>query len=271
MKANVNPLINDSIEKEIQLTPEGRTKKFRNLDSLFGYIKNEKEFWNHCNKGKLSGIIKYYQQLLNQSSTLEHIINKEKNSDLTYEDLNHQTATIQQFNRLIKQRNPFVISSMTTLGKQLKKLYEENPDTADGFFSYYLSDGSRIENTFHLRGAIQAHFFKYEFKHLTEEKESLYEDMTNFFQEYQKDISTMQNEYNNLIQSLQNKNDEETTNLIKKHQDLNKEIDTAYKEKIDNLTDLEKLYKEKLRLEGPAVATGAKLQEITGMKLQTPA
>ena len=230
----------DYIDKEISIEPGARKKRFRSLDSLRKYIRSENDVWKKCTKGKLSTIRDSYHKLVILFDQYD------KNGDQASKE-----QISKQINSILKHEK-LVISSVSSLGKKLLSLYKVNEQAADGFWQYFFSENGTINSIYGLRGAIEAHLYKFEFKTLEEEKENTKLSLDKIIMQNNDDIERSSKEYDELVESIREKNAEILNNITTWKEETLENVNSKLAQYRDDFTKLEKHYREKLRLEGPA-------------------
>ena len=240
MKENEQNYQNEVI-KQIQIDPDGKTKRFRSFDKLQSYIQEEQSEWMKYGKSKLKPISDYYTKVA-------QLFNSLGQSNTADQD----KIIVQQINSYIKSTSKHVISSKSTFGQLLISQCKVNQHVADGFWMYYFDENGNFQNIYHIKGAITAHEYKYQFKNLEKAKESIVDELNDFYKNYSADIAEMNKNYENLLSEISKKNDTIGKQLEEWHVQTKKEMEEELNEKKNSLEGMEKLYNEKLRLEGPA-------------------
>ena len=213
---------------------------FETPESLYNYIIEEKAFWEqYKEKSKFN---QYYNAYIDAENNLKNL----RNESRTYYFQSHITS--------LKNNLASVPSSKTILVKELIK----HKDKSDSFFRgfiYSLDSKSSSSSSFtsdYLLGV----FTGFQYREMIRKIDELIPDQISSFEESKLYMHNLTEEYikkyNELLQDKQNKYfqfDLDYKNQIDKF--IN-DYNVFTKEKEENISNLEKLYRENLMLKAPA-------------------
>lgn len=221
----------------IKLRPDGGEIILNSFKSISEYLENEISVWNN------------YASIINFSVTyrsIQNVINT-----INGKDINQQTS-----NQLKKAYNDIqaetLISSRSNLIKYAIHYAGDNITIFSGIYNYYFGVNSHNNSPDYLFGQLLGFFYK-DLKRIEELRkdfiskryESLIAEMQNKWSSVQAEYNTKITDYNGEFLTMRTT----MTDWIKKNED---EFTSYFEEKKKTVTDLEKTYEEKLRIDGPS-------------------
>ncbi|WP_031308099.1 hypothetical protein, partial [Mesobacillus boroniphilus] len=121
-----------TLDVEINLFPEKRTKKFRSLNAFYDFILKEYGYWINCTQA--GRVVDIRNHFINMKSYIDQAFTAPNESQAN----NHLKQAI----NLAKLNKFPSIYSTTEIAKVIKKLYDISPVRADGFTSYFYKKGN---------------------------------------------------------------------------------------------------------------------------------
>lgn len=226
---------------KIVLYPSQNTKSFNTLQAFVSFFEKENELWGkNQSGGRIADIRQYFQNLCNELNSL-----KTPNT-------NWQAALNRAISSAQQNRPPCIFSCTPEGSFLLGLLSKKIPQQADAAYRYLLLNELIISNRDSFLGTMSAyHFNDFEKaceKSIDSEKESL-ESLR----------ATYNCEFDNICTKLTGDADTITATVKQTHQEWIKKqgayeqnIDAFFSNSKDSMHEMEQLYKEKLRLQGPA-------------------
>ena len=231
---------------EIVLFPEKTTKTFRTLKSFIDYMKNEKLFWQQCNDGPFAQINQYF------ANSIGSFINA-INPDI--DDPPARSNLAQAVNSAKANKYPCVYSE-TKAAKILKEQYLANKKQAYAALAF-ISNNPQLQNTHNLpydtiRGVLDFYML-YEGGSKVKQEASLFiKEMNELKQQHIKTLTDIDGAYNEKVSTIDKAFVDEKLKIEDWSQKTQSILEEFITQKQTKLVELEKLYTEKLRLEGPA-------------------
>lgn len=221
---------------KIILFPETTVRIIKSIEAFYEFMISERDFWVPLDSAKVSEIANHFNNIVSNLEALK------KNEDETFIRNNLGSAIH------AAQSNEFpCVYSMTSLAQLIKARYNVHPKQADAICAYMFDRNVILSSREFFEGAMYSFFFANsnpETAAASAEKNSLLE---------------LHQSYNHELDKLNDKTKKIDSDYQEYFQNLNnwRELfqvttDTFVKEKEVNLTSLEALYQEKLRLESPA-------------------
>jgi len=270
MTDKADPILDDIVKRmnlEISLFPEiQRKRKFKKFATFSQFIEDEYNFWRQYQQSNMMDISAHFQKIK------DHL-----QRALSETDPGQKQGFVGNAVSMANQNQFPCVYSDTAMGKFLAKMHKRNSMTGSGAYDF-LSNTQLNQNHFHqnklyLRGVLLAFHFRnpgvlkdtidsereslenIKAKHedligaLTDQFDQFVTDTTSAKEQFTKDLTEWQesfkNDFNTWRDNSQNSFDE---NIESKNQNFD-QSSQEWKSKIESL---EKLYGERLRLEGPA-------------------
>ncbi|MGD6961518.1 DUF6161 domain-containing protein [Fictibacillus phosphorivorans] len=228
---------------KIPIFPSASHKNFRSLDQIYKFVAKEREFWDECRDGRASLIRGHFDSAISQlnqtSSYCESNIQHAKN------------CLSQAINTLSTARYP-CIYSFTNEGKFIKTRYNHHSHQADAVI-HFMFEGTvnglnspqyftGLLHAFTLTNPeVAASISQTELDSLQEVRDQFHNEFNVLQREFVEEnerIKGVYSDFENTILQWKDLTFDETSNFLT--------------EKKEKLIELEKLYTEKLKLEGPA-------------------
>lgn len=220
------------------------------IDNFESFIKKESDFWSKANFSPANQFVSVY----NQVSTMLQSLKSSKPSPENEKQHIDQAwnKIVGHYKNLIKQNK--IIFSNNPISGFLKDLSKENTYQASSAFNYFISQVSSINaSKDNFLGALKA----YEFEHqgnnqIVKRREQEEKSLDHLRSEWIQKTDELLHDFNDLKLKLEDWRNEFTS----KHEDRQtseaKSIEKFIVDKDSKLKELEGLYEEKLKLEGPA-------------------
>jgi len=222
----------------------------KGLSQIASFFEKEQEFWNQSkNKGGyLGNILSHFDNCVAQLKRLQNSLTR-----TTEQELRHNWGDIERLlSRKTTEQNDPIFYSKTPEGKFLYEKYQENVDKGNATYSYLIRRKFSITSFDHLEGYLEA----YEFQH---QKNSQFIQRR---KEERKVLSDLRNQWEQKTQDLSHEFETQKLQFFEWHNKFIAEHDEWQKAKENAMNsfmetkeqkfkDLEKVYTEKLKLEGP--------------------
>lgn len=229
------------------LYPLNEDKTFKSLNAFYDFVKKQQVYWENCTVGKTNEIRNYFiniisyldQAEVNQQSNLKHSINL------------LQTA----INHIKLKRFPCVFSSPEA--DFVKEQYEVHHERADAVCIYLLDAGGNNQinitwnNPKHIEGLLNGFFYKHPnlqgkiFRSLDASFDALKT-------RYIDSLNKVDEEYFDKMDAVKQSNKSYIGETEAWKENLTTSSEEFVEEKKNELTELIRLYEEKLKLEAPA-------------------
>lgn len=241
-KIKGNPILRSSVPKEYEvegIKNKAETIKYDSVDIFYDFLVSERDFWaKYSTNSFFSKFKNNYDSAINQFSNANNNVNN-------YEYSRYLNQVI---NSIIKIPN-----SNTVLSKQLIKYENNSEDFLNGYLAGINKNSIQTSAT---TDYIKGIFSALEYIGLIKKLDDLLEEEKICVKETIESLSNQSNDYVSKYNDLFKSKNEEFNTLDKKINDtieLNKiNYDNFVKEKDVKITELEKLYNEKLRMSKPA-------------------
>lgn len=238
---------------KIYIFPDNFTKEFLTLTSFYEFMKEQVEFWITCT-ASFTGQIR---------SAFINIVSNIEDAGRTNDS--NQARNIMNSVISDANRNSFpLVYSTTPIAKFIKERYLENylqADAACNYFCRNTTDSNNFGSKLYFKGILLAALFDgVNDQNWTEsEKHALNDLRKRFSEEHDKLNCEYLNRLQILDQNYSSKKkelDEAFSNLQESNaewkKDWNEQLDSLHKTSVVKIADLEQIYEDKLRLEGPA-------------------
>lgn len=242
----------------LRIYPESIEKDFQgDLQYFIKFMRNQEEFWGKYRSGKCGDIHKHFQGIINHLNTA-----------VRYQNNNFHQAKVSIDNAIntAGTRNWVNTYSETDIARFITERYSIHPSQADAAIDYFLTGqgySSNISNKEYLNGII--HCFIWDEQNnglkrklhapkqaLLQLKETFSKDRDELYGDFKnksKEIHDLFISFENEILQWKNEIVATTEKFVKEKES---ELTSVIEEKNKVLSDMETLYKENLRLEGPA-------------------
>ena len=230
-----------SKEVRIVLYPSQNAKSFNTLQAFASFLEKEYALWAKTQPvGRIAEVKQNFQTLNNELNSL-----KTPNGNWK--------ETIRRIISTASRNSPPNIFSCTPEGSFLLGLLSKNsPQQADAAYKYLLLNELDISNRDRLIGTMSAYHFKDFAKACDQRLESEKSSLESLRETYN-------GEFNSICTKLTDDADTLTATVKSTHQEwiekqgtYEQDIDAFFTDSKNNLHEMEQLYKEKLRLQGPA-------------------
>ena len=233
-------------ETKIVLFPEQIEREFTTINQLQDFIDGEVEFWSQCNEGKVTEIRNYFSDI---KSNLNYFLNSyNQNNQYNANDYFERVL-----NSLRNKRFPLVFSE-TQIAKFILEQYRVSFRRANGVIEYIFSiddNFSYLSNKEHFEGVLEAYRYRNQEIEFTKLEDNFDESIMEI---KEKIIRTHDNLYKISKEYKENLKESYSgfSSLISNWRDETKnEVERYLKDKFNTFEDLERAYKEKLKLEAP--------------------
>lgn len=222
---------------EIILFPTNQIRAFTKLESFIEFISKEKAFWDECETGNLNDVRKHFNQIYSWLGDADEAQSKINLQEALY---------LAQINR-----SPCIYST-TKEGKLFKKIYTQSSAQAEHAFNYLINGSAGNFSYDAFLGVMYAYNHR--------DKDKVNEKNINAEKEALSDLSTT---FNDQLNELSTKFFSQSEEIKKEFTVVKEELKTGQKrfqsdslalvnESKNRIRELENLYEEKLRLQGPA-------------------
>lgn len=231
-------------EVAITLRPETIEKRFENINELINFVDSEYKQWIKLNNAN------YLRNIFDLFNRAKGLLNTATTDSYNYE------GTFK--NAIVALTDNKIIFSQTTLGQELLNAATENIKVADGIYDYKVREEiyqSYLSNKYYIKGVIQA-YIEDDFKQITGSNTKGWEEiLQNLHQEYENKIKETYSDFKIKTEDSESELNQFKDDTINLQNDLKNKVegflkknDEEYSRLDSNMHELEKLYKEKLRL-----------------------
>lgn len=235
--------------------PDSGNLDFGHLDKFFIFLKNERDFWASCQGGVAAEIYNFFNGL---HSRLNQVL--QPNAEIA----NAKNVIRQVINEAKSKSFPAIYSSTST-AIFIKNLFAQKPEIGAAACEYiFKKNVSNLNNVNSLEGVLYALIFTGKidsaFKQGVDDNRQKLEDLRNKFTSElnvlhadfdtkSKNIEASTTKFQKETIEWKDNIQKNTESFVNSKQKILADLETSYK---SSQSDMEKLYKELLRLDGPA-------------------
>jgi len=226
----------------VPLYPSGQVRKFTSFEKFREFMTKQYEFWKEIKNPGPS-----VQQIISHFSNIIAKINNALNATVEQQVQQNIENAIS-----IAKINTFpAIYADTDIARLIVK-YKNNHDAVTGIAHYLQGAYNNQKNFWYMRGFIEAYLTQELGASFYQVAASNQKELDNFRTTYVEELNELHLQYDARMKQIEQDSETFKSEISSWADSVKNETETFLQQKQQNLEQLEEIYREKLRLEGPA-------------------